>query len=69
MPSLLSTPKLAPVLARLRGLSGCMSCLQRRYSLQPAPVKKIPNRYLGQPSPVTHPHLLRPGWNSCWAVC
>ncbi|XP_021038440.1 xaa-Pro aminopeptidase 3 isoform X1 [Mus caroli] len=61
MPSLLSTPKLAPVLARLRGLSGCMSCLQRRYSLQPVPVKKIPNRYLGQPSPVTHPHLLRPG--------
>lgn len=61
MPSLLSTPRLVPVIARLRGLSGCMSCLQRRYSLQPVPVKEIPNRYLGQPSPVTHPHLLRPG--------
>uniref|UniRef100_A0A8I6AJ36 Xaa-Pro aminopeptidase n=1 Tax=Rattus norvegicus TaxID=10116 RepID=A0A8I6AJ36_RAT len=61
MLSLLSTPRLVPVITRLRGLSGCMSCLQRRYSLQPVPVKEIPNRYLGQPSPVTHPHLLRPG--------
>ncbi|ERE85374.1 putative Xaa-Pro aminopeptidase 3 [Cricetulus griseus] len=60
MPSLLSTPKLVPVIARLRCLSGCMSCLYQRYSsLQPVQ-KKIPNRYLGQPSPVTHPHLLRP---------
>ncbi|XP_051015994.1 xaa-Pro aminopeptidase 3 [Acomys russatus] len=61
MPSLLSVPKLVPVIARLRGISGCMSHLQRRYSLQPVLKKKIPNRYLGQPSPVTHPHLLRPG--------
>ncbi|KAM5288718.1 xaa-Pro aminopeptidase 3 [Ctenodactylus gundi] len=38
-----------------------MSCLQRRYSLQPVPERKIPNRCLGQPSPFTHPHLLRPG--------
>ncbi|XP_057597217.1 xaa-Pro aminopeptidase 3 isoform X3 [Hippopotamus amphibius kiboko] len=38
-----------------------MSCSQRRYSLQPIPERRIPNRYLGQPSPFTHPHLLRPG--------
>uniref|UniRef100_A0A8I3PGA7 Xaa-Pro aminopeptidase n=1 Tax=Canis lupus familiaris TaxID=9615 RepID=A0A8I3PGA7_CANLF len=41
--------------------SGCVSCSQRRFSLQPIPEKRIPNRYLGQPSPFTHPHLLRPG--------
>ncbi|CAF93380.1 unnamed protein product, partial [Tetraodon nigroviridis] len=23
--------------------------------------KRIPPRYLGQPSPFTHPHLLKPG--------
>uniref|UniRef100_A0A8C9QV36 Xaa-Pro aminopeptidase 3 n=1 Tax=Spermophilus dauricus TaxID=99837 RepID=A0A8C9QV36_SPEDA len=58
---LLSTPKLVPALASARGLSGCISCLQRRYSLQPVPERRIPNRYLGQPSPFTHPHLLQPG--------
>uniref|UniRef100_A0A8C9IBP1 Xaa-Pro aminopeptidase 3 n=1 Tax=Piliocolobus tephrosceles TaxID=591936 RepID=A0A8C9IBP1_9PRIM len=41
--------------------SGCMLCSQRRYSLHPVPERRIPNRYLGQPSPFTHPHLLRPG--------
>ncbi|XP_023584841.1 xaa-Pro aminopeptidase 3 isoform X4 [Trichechus manatus latirostris] len=41
--------------------SGCMSRSQRKYSLQPILERKIPNRYLGQPSPLTHPHLLRPG--------
>ncbi|KAM5174658.1 xaa-Pro aminopeptidase 3 isoform 2-T2 [Callospermophilus lateralis] len=58
---LLSTPKLVPALASACGLSGCISCLHRRYSLQPVPERRIPNRYLGQPSPFTHPHLLRPG--------
>uniref|UniRef100_A0A7N5P3C8 Uncharacterized protein n=1 Tax=Ailuropoda melanoleuca TaxID=9646 RepID=A0A7N5P3C8_AILME len=48
--------------------SGCMSCSQRRYSLQPIPERRIPNRYLGQPSPFTHPHLLKPDWNSCWEI-
>ncbi|XP_063578801.1 xaa-Pro aminopeptidase 3 isoform X6 [Pongo abelii] len=43
------------------GGRGCMLCSQRRYSLQPVPERRIPNRYLGQPSPFTHPHLLRPG--------
>ncbi|XP_007939963.2 xaa-Pro aminopeptidase 3 [Orycteropus afer afer] len=42
-------------------LSECLSCSQRKYSLQPIPKRKIPNRYLGQPSPLTHPHLLGPG--------
>ncbi|NXW77406.1 XPP3 aminopeptidase, partial [Hirundo rustica] len=37
------------------------SCALRRFSIQPAQQKKIPNRYLGQPSPFTHPHLLKPG--------
>ncbi|KAI1239120.1 hypothetical protein IHE44_0012229 [Lamprotornis superbus] len=39
----------------------CKSCALRRFSIQPAQQKKIPNRYLGQPSPFTHPHLLKPG--------
>uniref|UniRef100_H0Y1R5 Xaa-Pro aminopeptidase n=1 Tax=Otolemur garnettii TaxID=30611 RepID=H0Y1R5_OTOGA len=58
---LLSAPKLVPAVANARGLSGCILCFQRRYSLQPVPERRIPNRYLGQPSPFTHPHLLRPG--------
>ncbi|XP_066214623.1 xaa-Pro aminopeptidase 3 isoform X2 [Saccopteryx leptura] len=41
---------------------GCVSCSRRRYSLQPIPERRIPNRYLGQPSPFTHPHLLRPDY-------
>ncbi|XP_069663245.1 xaa-Pro aminopeptidase 3 isoform X2 [Haliaeetus albicilla] len=44
-----------------RGFSVCKSCGLRRFSIQPAQQKKIPNRYLGQPSPFTHPHLLKPG--------
>nr|XP_020838341.1 probable Xaa-Pro aminopeptidase 3 isoform X2 [Phascolarctos cinereus] len=39
----------------------CTPFLPRRLSLQPIPERKIPSRYLGQPSPFTHPHLLRPG--------
>ncbi|XP_034499433.1 xaa-Pro aminopeptidase 3 isoform X3 [Ailuropoda melanoleuca] len=58
---LLSATKLVPAVASARCLSGCMSCSQRRYSLQPIPERRIPNRYLGQPSPFTHPHLLKPG--------
>ncbi|XP_072724549.1 xaa-Pro aminopeptidase 3 isoform X1 [Ciconia boyciana] len=44
-----------------RGFSVCKSHAPRRFSIQPAQQKKIPNRYLGQPSPFTHPHLLKPG--------
>ncbi|XP_040842476.1 xaa-Pro aminopeptidase 3 [Ochotona curzoniae] len=61
MPWLLVAPRLVPAMAGPRGLSGCLSCAQRRYSLQPVPERQIPQRYLGQPSPFTHPHLLRPG--------
>uniref|UniRef100_A0A9L0IML5 X-prolyl aminopeptidase 3 n=1 Tax=Equus asinus TaxID=9793 RepID=A0A9L0IML5_EQUAS len=57
---LLSAAKLVPAVASARSLSGCVSCSQRRYSLQPIPERRVPNRYLGQPSPFTHPHLLRP---------
>ncbi|XP_019345032.2 xaa-Pro aminopeptidase 3 isoform X2 [Alligator mississippiensis] len=39
----------------------CKFCFFRRFSIQPAQQRKIPNRYLGQPSPFTHPHLLKPG--------
>uniref|UniRef100_A0A8C8RD50 Xaa-Pro aminopeptidase n=1 Tax=Pelusios castaneus TaxID=367368 RepID=A0A8C8RD50_9SAUR len=45
----------------VRGLSGCRSCFLRRFSIQPVQQRKIPNRYLGQPSSFTHPHLLKPG--------
>ncbi|XP_077025063.1 xaa-Pro aminopeptidase 3 isoform X3 [Tamandua tetradactyla] len=61
MPWLMSTPRLAPAVTSARGVSGCISCSQRMYSLQSIPERRIPNRYLGQPSPFTHPHLLRPG--------
>ncbi|KAF6122632.1 X-prolyl aminopeptidase 3 [Phyllostomus discolor] len=61
MPWFLSSTKLVPAIASARSLSGSVSCSQRRYSLQPVPKRRIPNRYLGQPSPFTHPHLLRPG--------
>lgn len=40
---------------------GCKFCFFRKLSIQPVQQKKIPNRYLGQPSPFTHPHLLKPG--------
>lgn len=56
----LLAPKLVPVVTSARGLSGYMSYSQRRYSLQLVPERKIPHRYLGQPSPFTHPHLLKP---------
>lgn len=60
MPWLLSATRVVPAVASARSFSGCLSCSQRRYSLQPIPERRIPNRYLGQPSPFTHPHLLRP---------
>ncbi|XP_029811609.1 xaa-Pro aminopeptidase 3 isoform X1 [Suricata suricatta] len=58
---LLSAARLVPAIPGARCLSGCRSCSRRRYSLQPIAERRIPNRYLGQPSPFTHPHLLRPG--------
>ncbi|XP_053263300.1 xaa-Pro aminopeptidase 3 isoform X2 [Podarcis raffonei] len=41
--------------------SDCKFCFFRNLSIQPVEQRKIPNRYLGQPSPFTHPHLLKPG--------
>ncbi|KAH0616858.1 hypothetical protein JD844_028286 [Phrynosoma platyrhinos] len=41
--------------------SGCKLCYFRNLSIQPVQQRKIPNRYLGQPSPFTHPHLLKAG--------
>ncbi|XP_053577367.1 xaa-Pro aminopeptidase 3 [Bombina bombina] len=38
----------------------CVSCMRRRFSVKPK-VLDLPKRYLGQPSPFTHPHLLKPG--------
>ncbi|XP_069087243.1 xaa-Pro aminopeptidase 3 isoform X2 [Pleurodeles waltl] len=40
---------------------GAGICHQRQFSIQPAQMKKLPRRYLGQPSHFTHPHLLAPG--------
>ncbi|XP_027535964.1 xaa-Pro aminopeptidase 3 isoform X2 [Neopelma chrysocephalum] len=59
--SRLRGPALAVALRGWRGAAVCKSCALRRFSIQPAQQKKIPNRYLGQPSPITHPHLLKPG--------
>ncbi|KAG8436402.1 hypothetical protein GDO86_007485 [Hymenochirus boettgeri] len=39
---------------------GCISCIQRKYSLKPEQLLKLPKRYLGQPSPFTHPQCLKP---------
>ncbi|XP_067415657.1 xaa-Pro aminopeptidase 3 [Emydura macquarii macquarii] len=53
--------RLVPALKGLCSLSVCKSCFLRRFSIQPVQQRKIPNRYLGQPSSFTHPHLLKPG--------
>ncbi|XP_072127831.1 xaa-Pro aminopeptidase 3 [Mobula birostris] len=42
-------------------IGGCANCLYRRFSIMPSGQKSLPTRYLGQPSPFTHPHLLRTG--------
>ncbi|XP_032643582.1 xaa-Pro aminopeptidase 3 isoform X2 [Chelonoidis abingdonii] len=57
----LPAQRLIPAVKGLCSLSGCKSCFLRRFSIQPAQQRKIPNRYLGQPSSFTHPHLLKPG--------
>ncbi|XP_050773210.1 xaa-Pro aminopeptidase 3 isoform X2 [Gopherus flavomarginatus] len=57
----LPAQRLIPAVKGLYSLSGCKSCFLRRFSIQPAQQRKIPNRYLGQPSSFTHPHLLKPG--------
>ncbi|XP_068606208.1 xaa-Pro aminopeptidase 3 [Brachionichthys hirsutus] len=42
---------------------GCVWCQRRSISVKPGGLKpkRVPPRCLGQPSPFTHPHLLKPG--------
>ncbi|XP_034449004.1 xaa-Pro aminopeptidase 3 [Hippoglossus hippoglossus] len=46
-----------------RRTPGCISCPTRSVSLKPGGLKPktVPPRYLGQPSPFTHPHLIKYG--------
>uniref|UniRef100_A0A7M4G3H9 Xaa-Pro aminopeptidase 3 n=1 Tax=Crocodylus porosus TaxID=8502 RepID=A0A7M4G3H9_CROPO len=57
----LPAPRRLPAARDWRSRADCKFCLLRRFSIQPAQQRKIPDRYLGQPSPFTHPHLLKPG--------
>ncbi|KAE8611227.1 hypothetical protein XENTR_v10012376 [Xenopus tropicalis] len=41
--------------------AGCLSCIRRRFSIKPKQLLNFPKRYLGQPSPFTHPQCLKPG--------
>ncbi|XP_008328476.1 xaa-Pro aminopeptidase 3 isoform X2 [Cynoglossus semilaevis] len=43
--------------------TGCVWCWHKNISLKPGGLKPktVPPRYLGQPSPFTHPHLLKHG--------
>ncbi|XP_078093712.1 xaa-Pro aminopeptidase 3 [Mustelus asterias] len=40
---------------------GCANCLHKKFSIISSGKKSVPPRYLGQPSPFTHPHLLKTG--------
>ncbi|XP_038639410.1 xaa-Pro aminopeptidase 3 isoform X2 [Scyliorhinus canicula] len=42
-------------------IQGCRICFQRKFSIIASGQKNVPPRYLGQPSPFTHPHLLKTG--------
>ncbi|XP_066489888.1 xaa-Pro aminopeptidase 3 [Tiliqua scincoides] len=57
----LPAQRLIPAVRGKCSSSGCKFCFLRKLSIQPVHRRKIPNRYLGQPSPFTHPHLLKPG--------
>ncbi|XP_078388155.1 xaa-Pro aminopeptidase 3 [Cetorhinus maximus] len=47
-------------LKKLR-IQGCDICFRKKFSVIPSGQKNLPPRYLGQPSPFTHPHLLKTG--------
>lgn len=47
--------------AKTLRIQGCTNCLYKRFSIMPSGQKSLPTRYLGQPSPFTHPHLLKTG--------
>uniref|UniRef100_H3CHN3 X-prolyl aminopeptidase 3, mitochondrial n=1 Tax=Tetraodon nigroviridis TaxID=99883 RepID=H3CHN3_TETNG len=65
LPSSSSLLKCAVKLLRPRRVwgPGSVANQHRNISLKPggSKLKRIPPRYLGQPSPFTHPHLLKPG--------
>ncbi|XP_043932466.1 xaa-Pro aminopeptidase 3 isoform X2 [Protopterus annectens] len=42
-------------------IRGIKSYRCRKFSVQLTQARKLPSRYLGQPSSFTHPHLLKPG--------
>ncbi|XP_060705390.1 xaa-Pro aminopeptidase 3 [Hemiscyllium ocellatum] len=42
-------------------IQGCSICFHKRFSIISSGQKNLPPRYLGQPSPFTHPHLLKTG--------
>uniref|UniRef100_A0A3B4AY22 Aminopeptidase P N-terminal domain-containing protein n=1 Tax=Periophthalmus magnuspinnatus TaxID=409849 RepID=A0A3B4AY22_9GOBI len=46
-----------------RGWTGCLLCPCRKISVKPGSIKPktVPPRYLGQPSPYTHPHFIKNG--------
>uniref|UniRef100_W5N0Q2 X-prolyl aminopeptidase 3, mitochondrial n=1 Tax=Lepisosteus oculatus TaxID=7918 RepID=W5N0Q2_LEPOC len=50
-------------LTRTPWIRGCVSTRRSGLCVQacPSQQRSLPRRYLGQPSPHTHPHLLRPG--------
>ncbi|XP_071330393.1 xaa-Pro aminopeptidase 3 [Trachinotus anak] len=51
------------LLPRRQWSRGCVWCLCRNISVKPGGLKPktVPPRYLGQPSPFTHPHLIKHG--------
>ncbi|XP_061830487.1 xaa-Pro aminopeptidase 3 [Nerophis lumbriciformis] len=53
----------AKLLSATRWSPGCVWCPCRNISVKPGGLhpKTVPARYLGQPSPFTHPHLLKHG--------
>ncbi|CAL9693681.1 unnamed protein product [Knipowitschia caucasica] len=51
------------LLSRRNFAQGCLFCGCRQISMKPGSLKPktVPPRYLGQPSPYTHPHLIKNG--------
>uniref|UniRef100_A0A8D3D3P3 X-prolyl aminopeptidase 3, mitochondrial n=1 Tax=Scophthalmus maximus TaxID=52904 RepID=A0A8D3D3P3_SCOMX len=58
-----SSARLLLLPPRRRWSRGCIWCPDRNISLKPGGLKPqtVPPRYLGQPSPFTHPHLIKQG--------
>ncbi|KAJ8251599.1 hypothetical protein GJAV_G00223070 [Gymnothorax javanicus] len=64
---MLSSPNIfkwsVPLVSRSIWNSGCVQCQRRDIDVRTGGLKqrKVPPRYLGQPSSYTHPHLLKNG--------